>query len=142
MAGSSNRLLPRPTPETEVWWEGCRRHRLLLQHCPACGTHQFYPRALCADCLGANLDWVEAAGRATVETFTICRVPVTDAYAARVPYVVAIVRLEEGPAMMTNIVGCEPESVAIGMPVEVVFEDCGNEIALPQFRPRPGAAPR
>lgn len=140
MTDSSTRLLPRPTPETAAWWDGCREHRLLLQHCRDCGERQFYPRAVCGSCLGGRLEWIEAGGLATVETFTICRVPVTEAYAAQVPYVVAIVRLQEGPTMMTNIVGCAPESVAIGMPVEVVFEDVNDAITLPQFRPRQGAA--
>ena len=142
MAESSTRLLPCPTPETEIWWDSCRQHRLLIQYCPDCGRHQFYPRTLCAACLGGNPEWVEASGLATVETFTICRIPVSAAYAAQLPYVVAIVRLEEGPTMMTNIVGCDPASVAIGMPVAVVFENWSDEITLPQFRPRHGAAQR
>ena len=77
-----------------------------------------------------------------METFTICRVPVAEAYAGDLPYVVAIVRLEEGPTMMTNIVECDPEAVATGMPLEVVFEQRSEEITLPQFRPRRDAGGR
>lgn len=136
MTDSPARLLPRATPETVFWWDNCRNHRLLIQHCPDCGAYQFYPRLRCSACAGGNLGWVEASGSATVETFTICRVPVTEAYTERLPYVVAIVRLAEGPAMMTNIIGCEPDCVSIGMRVEVDFEDWDEQVTLPQFRPR------
>ncbi len=135
MSGTNAKFLPAPTPETAFWWESCRAGRLLIQRCGDCGHHQFYPRSLCSSCLRSNLDWVESAGTGSVTTYTICRVPVAEAYAADVPYVVALVRLEEGPTMMCNIVECDPESVAVGMPVEVVFESRSEEIALPQFRP-------
>jgi uncharacterized OB-fold protein len=139
MAETPSRLMPRPTPETEFWWENCRNRRLLIQHCSDCGAHQFYPRVVCSACHGGNLEWTEAGGQAVVETFTICRVPVTEAYSERLPYVVAIVRLAEGPTMMTNIIGCDPDAVTIGMPVEVDFEDWGDQFTLPQFRPRAAA---
>lgn len=140
MAAPGSKFLPHPTPETEFWWENCRENRLLLQHCSACGNFQFYPRLACCGCQSAELEWVEANGAGTVETFTICRVPVAEAYADDLPYVVAIVRLAEGPAMMSNIIGCDAEAVTTGMPVEVVFEVRNEEITLPQFRPRPGVA--
>jgi uncharacterized OB-fold protein len=136
MSDAKGKFLPLPTPETAFWWESCREQRLLVQHCADCGAYQFYPRASCSSCSGSSLGWAEAAGTGTVTTFTICRVPVAEAYAEDVPYVVALVKLEEGPTMMSNIVGCDPESVAIGMPVEVVFEPRSAEISLPQFRPR------
>lgn len=81
------------------------------------------------------MEWVKASGRATVLSFTIVRRPVSPAFAADVPYVVALVTLEEGPAMMTNIVGCDPEAVRIGMAVEATFEDWTEEISIPKFRP-------
>jgi uncharacterized OB-fold protein len=138
MAAPASKFLPRPTPETVFWWEGCRENRLLLQYCSACESHQFYPRLACCGCQSTELEWVEASGIGSVETFTICRVPVAEAYAGDLPYVVAIVRLAEGPAMMSNIIGCDVEAVSTGMPVEVVFEVRNEEITLPQFRPRPG----
>lgn len=142
MAEPGGKFLPRPTPETRYWWERCREHELFIQRCLACGGTQFYPRATCSSCLGRQLEWVGTSGFATVETFTICRVPVAEAYAGDLPYVVAIVRLEEGPTMMTNIVECDPEAVATGMPLEVVFERRSEEITLPQFRPRRDAGSR
>lgn len=136
MSGPNGKFLPVPTPETADWWEGCRSGRLLIQRCSDCGAHQFYPRAGCTSCSGGSLEWVDAAGVGTVTTFTICRVPVAEAYAGDLPYVVALVLLEEGPTMMSNIVECDPETVRTGMLVEVVFEPRSEDISLPQFRPR------
>jgi hypothetical protein len=89
----------------------------------------------CAQCFGDRVAWVLASGHATVLSFTIVRRPVSPAYAPDVPYVVALVTLDEGPAMMTNIVGCEPEKVEIGMRVAVTFEDWNEEISIAKFRP-------
>lgn len=134
MSGTS-RNLPVATASSEAYWEGCRRHELLIQRCSDCGLHQFYPRLVCASCAGRTLLWVRASGRATLRTFTIVRRPVSRAYAAQVPYVVALVALEEGPTMMTNIVDCALDAVRIGMPLEVVFEDWPEGVTVPKFRP-------
>lgn len=126
---------PRPTPETEVYWQGCRKHELLLQRCTQCNKFQFYPRIICANCTSENLEWVKATGRGRVLTFTIVRRAVSEAYAADVPYVVALIQLDEGPKMMSNVVQCDPETLVVGSPVQVVFEDWSDEISVPQFRP-------
>ena len=127
--------LPRPTPDTQPFWDACRKHRLLIQHCKSCGHHQFYPRLVCSECLGLELEWVEASGRGVVRSFTILRQAISPAYADDVPYVVALIRLEEGPTMMSNVVDCDAESVHIGMAVEVLFSAYTDEITVPQFRP-------
>jgi len=85
--------------------------------------------------MSENLEWVKASGRGEVLTFTIVRRAVAAAYDADVPYVVALIRLDEGPTMMSNVVQCDPETLAIGSPVRVVFEDWSEEISIPQFRP-------
>ncbi len=139
MTGPAQKFTPRPSPETAAWWEGCRNHELLLQSCTNCGHRQFYPRIICTECMSDKLEWKRSAGRGRVLTFTICRLPVSEAYAGDVPYVIALVQLEEGPTMMSNIVQCDPDSVASGMPVEVVFEQRSEEITSPQFRPVPEA---
>ena len=126
---------PRPTPETEVYWQGCRKHELLLQCCTQCNEFQFYPRIICTKCTSENLEWVKATGRGRVLTFTIVRRAVSEAYAADVPYVVALIQLDEGPKMMSNVVQCDPETLVVGSPVQVVFEDWSDEISVPQFRP-------
>ena len=138
MTGQMDKFLPRPTPESAPFWQGCRDHKLLLQYCTACGTHQFYPRIICANCMSQQLEWREASGRGTVETYTIVTRAVSDAYAADVPYVIALITLEEGPRMMSNVIGCDVESVKCGVAVEVVFEQWSAEITMPKFRPVAG----
>ncbi|MGO9264759.1 MAG: Zn-ribbon domain-containing OB-fold protein [Candidatus Binataceae bacterium] len=132
---ATNKPLPAVTLETAPYWDAARRHELHIQRCAACGQHQFYPRIYCAQCFSDRVEWIKASGRAKVTTFTIVRRPVSPAFADDVPYVVALVTLAEGPTMMTNIVGCAPEKVAIGMPVEVTFEDWTEEISIPKFKP-------
>lgn len=135
MTGPGQKFMPHPGPETAAWWEGCRHHKLLIQSCTKCGHQQFYPRIICTACMGNSLEWTRSSGRGRVLTFTICRRAVSAAYADDVPYVIALVQLEEGPTMMSNIVECDPESVATGMLVEVIFEQRSEEITIPQFRP-------
>ncbi len=135
MTDHSGKFLPRPRPETAAWWQSCREHKLNIQRCSGCGAFQFYPRIVCSSCMSGKVEWVQSAGRGKVVTFTICRLPVAEAYTADLPYVVALIRLEEGPTMMSNIGECEPESVAIGMPVEVTFQKWSDDITIPQFLP-------
>ena len=139
MTGPGQKFIPRPKPETAAWWEGCRKHQLLIQSCTKCGHQQFYPRIICTVCMSESLEWTRSNGRGRVLTFTICRLPVSEAYAGDVPYVIALTQLEEGPVMMSNIVECDPDSVTTGMPVEVIFEQRSEEITIPQFRPVPAA---
>lgn len=131
-------FLPRPGTLTEPFWKAARRGELRVQRCSSCARHVFYPRLNCPHCGSAELQWVTASGRGTVFTFTVARRPTHPAFADRVPYVIGIVELEEGPRMTTNIVQCDPDSVYIGMPVKVVFEDADEKIALVYFRPADG----
>jgi uncharacterized OB-fold protein len=126
---------PQPSPETAVYWEACRQHQLKVQECKQCGHYQFYPRIICTNCMSEDVEWIEASGRGEVISFTIVRRPVSRAYADETPYVVALIKLEEGPNLMSNIIECDVESVEIGMSVEVVFEDWSEEISIPKFRP-------
>ncbi len=129
---------PRPMPETQAYWQGCRNHQLLIQRCTRCKEFQFYPRVICSKCMSGNLEWEKASGRGKILAYTIVRRAVSQAYDADVPYVVALIQLDEGPTMMSNIVQCAPETLEIGRPVEVVFEDWSEEISIPQFRPLQG----
>jgi uncharacterized OB-fold protein len=130
--------LPVPTPETRPFWDGVRRHELLLQRCCACGTHVFYPRAACPRCLSADLEWRRASGRGTLHTFTVVHRGARN-FPLGPPYVIAIVALDEGPRLMTNLVGVEPDParIDIGMRVEVAFDDVTPDATLPRFRPSP-----
>jgi uncharacterized OB-fold protein len=122
-----------PDPVTQPWWDATRDERLVVQRCDACGTHQHYPRALCTACASTELSFVEASGRAVVHSFTVVHRAPHDAFEP--PYVVAIVELEEGPRMLTNIVGCEPSDVGCDMTVRVAWEPLPDGRKLPVFRP-------
>jgi len=135
MEDQLDKFLPHPTPESAPFWQGCRDHQLLLQYCTSCGTYQFYPRVICATCMSERIEWRAASGRGNVETYTIVKRAVSEAYAADVPYVIALITLAEGPRMMSNVIGCDVESVKCGMAVEVVFERWSAEITIPKFRP-------
>lgn len=123
--------VPRPTAETGPFWEGCRRGELLYQRCRACGHVQFYLRTICAACLADDLEWLRSRGRGTIHTFTVVYRAPSEAFKADVPYALALVDLEEGFRMMLNVRGADPESLRIGQPVRIVFEERGG-LALPQ----------
>ncbi|KLL09792.1 Zn-ribbon domain-containing OB-fold protein [Protofrankia coriariae] len=126
--------VPEVQPETAAFWEATSRGVLLVQRCTACGTSVWYPRFLCSNCHSSELKQVEASGRATVYSFTLTTRGILE-YKDCGPYVLALVELEEGPKMLTNIVECDPETLSIGQSVQVVFHDTGAGSALPRFRP-------
>jgi len=128
--------LPRPTPETKPFWDGAKQHKLMLPWCKACGRAHFYPRSCCPHCFGFDLEWKEASGRGKLHTFVINHKP-AKGFEDKVPYVIAVVELAEGPRMMSNLVTSEtptPDNVRIDMDLEVVFDDVTPEITLPKFR--------
>ena len=129
------RPLPRIDEETRGFWEACVRHELYVQRCRTCRTFRHPPRALCPACLSSDVEWVRASGRGTVYSFTVTYQNQAPGFRESLPYVLAVVELEEGPRMMTNVVGCAPDQVRIGMPVVVEFEDATPEITLATFRP-------
>jgi hypothetical protein len=129
---------PRPALdwETRPYWEAAGRGELLLQRCADCGVLRHRPRALCPSCLSEAVEWVAASGRGTVHSFTITRQNQAPPFRDALPYVLAYVELDEGVRLLTNVVGCPPEEVSIGMPVAVEFADAGPDgIAIPRFRP-------
>jgi uncharacterized OB-fold protein len=127
---------PNVNPETRPFWDATTEGRLILRKCTACGTVNWYPRTLCPACGSFDTEWIEAAGRGTIYSFTVTRRG-SGAYRDAAPYVLAYVELAEGPRMMTNIVDCDVDALQIGDPVEVVFHDTGQGAALPRFRPAP-----
>jgi uncharacterized OB-fold protein len=135
---TDDRPLPGMLSESDrTFWAAAADERLLIQACSDCGEPQFFPRAWCHYCGSPDVEWLEAAGTGHVHTFTIIR-RATELgwFADRIPYVVAYVELEEGVRLCTNVVGCEPESVELGMHVTVTFEHVTDRIAIPQFEPR------
>jgi uncharacterized OB-fold protein len=133
--------LPIPSPETKPFWDAARRHELSLPFCRPCGAFFYYPRAACPRCLSPDLEWRAVSGRGTLHTFTVVHRG-QRGFPLGSPYVIAVVELAEGPRMMTNLVGIEPDptTIRIGMPVEVTFEDATAEVTLPHFRPSGGGA--
>ncbi len=132
---SVERPVPAPNVETAPFWAATREHRLTVQHCLECGQPRFYPRTLCPKCGSDQVEWRDCSGTGTVYSYTVVYRAPSEAFATDVPYVVAIVALDEGPHLMTNVVGCAPEQVRIGMPVRVLFKDMGGDLALPLFAP-------
>ncbi len=124
---------PQPTEISRPFWDGCRDRRLLMQRCGDCGSYVFYPAYMCPSCAGDRLDWTPLSGRGRIHSLTHVHRPSTPAFAAAVPYVVALVQVAEGPIMMSNLVGPGAMEARIGEAVEVVFEDVG-EVTLPRFR--------
>ena len=130
-----NKPLPTVAGETKPFWDSCRRGQLVIQQCADCGEYQWYPRGICANCWGENIRWVQSSGRGTVWTYTVTYQNRTTGFAEMVPYALALVELEEGVRMFTNIVECNPREVYIGMPVEVTFQAATGQISVPYFKP-------
>lgn len=128
------RPAPDVGPEAAAFWDATRRHRLVVQHCPHCDVLQHFPRAACAVCLADDLDVVEASGLGTVYACTVVRRPPGAAFADLVPYVYALVDLDEGVRLATGVVGCDPGSVRIGQRVRAVFEDL-DDVTVVLFTP-------
>lgn len=132
----ADRPLPVPTPTSQPFWDGLRQHRLLLQHSPSTGQWVYYPRNLAPGTLADDLEWREAAGAGVVYTFTIARRPTAPAWEGASPQLIAVVELDEGPKVTTELVGIAPEAVRIGLRVRAVFEDVpGRAVTLLRFAP-------
>ena len=131
------RPLPEATPETREFWDGAKRHELRIQRCRACGKAYFFPRPFCPNCSSRDVEWFTASGRGKLHTYVINQRPAMG-FQDYVPYVIAIVELDEGPRMMSNIVGIDPspENLPIDLALEVTWEQQSDEITLPLFRPR------
>lgn len=127
--------LPVVTEENRPFWEGCQQGKLLLQYCSECHHHQFYPRQYCVQCNSNNLHWVEAQGHGVIYSYTIIYQNKSSEFVHDTPYNVAIVQLEEGSRMLSNIVDIDTTQLRVDLPVTVVFDQVTDTIALPRFRP-------
>jgi uncharacterized protein len=127
---------PLPTPETAHFWEGTKVGELRIQRCGACGGAYFYPRPSCPTCGSLDVTWEVASGRARLHTYLISH-RAAPGFEDQTPYAIAVVELDEGPRMMTNIVGIDntPENLELDMALEVDFEDRGDQ-RVAVFRPR------
>ncbi|WPB55877.1 Zn-ribbon domain-containing OB-fold protein [Xylophilus sp. GOD-11R] len=128
--------LPKPVAnaDSQPYWAAARERRLLIRRCSACQQLHFMPRYLCPHCWSDQLEWVDSKGAGVVHSFTIIRRAPIATFAGNAPYVVVMVELDEGPRMITNLVGDDALQVAIGDRVSVAFEDRGDGDLLPQFQ--------
>ena len=133
-SSSRTRPLPVPTDCSRPFWEGTRAGRLLVPKCGDCAFYRWTPQPACPRCLSEDFEWAEVSGRGDIYSFSVVHRS-SDPIVFPDPYVVAVIRLEEGPAMLSTIGGCPSEEVRVGMPVEVTFEKVSDDITLYPFRP-------
>ncbi|HAM01026.1 MAG TPA: hypothetical protein DCQ30_02175 [Acidimicrobiaceae bacterium] len=127
--------LPIPDDYTRTWWDAAAERRLLIVRCAACGRAHYYPRPFCPRCGADEVAWEEASGQATLYTWSVVHQNDLPPFRDKVPYVAAVVDLAEGPRMMTNVVGAEPESLRVAMALRVDFEELDDDFHIPVFRP-------
>lgn len=125
--------VPCDLPVERPYWQSCRERAMRIQRCDDCANYRFYPGHVCDRCGSSSMTWTLVSGRAEVHTFTIVHRPA--AGITQVPYVWALIELEEGAIMASNVVDCAVEDVHIGMPVTVVYHDAGPDWTIPRFRP-------
>ena len=137
MATASSKPLPRPiSPEvTRPFWEAAKRHELVMPRCTTCDHLFFYPRSECPRCLSSHLEWVRVSGRGRLHTYTIVYQPANAAFRDDTPYIYAVVQLDEGPRMVSNVVQCDLDAVKVDMPLEAIFDDVTPECTLVKFKP-------
>ena len=119
---------PNPNPETQEFWNAANRGDFVLRYCLECGKTHWYPRAICPHCFGEKMQWRKASGRGTVYTFSVMR-------RTKIPYAIAYIALDEGPKLISNIVDCNLDQIAIGQAVEIVFKKSENGFSVPMFKP-------
>ena len=132
---SYDKPVPEITEQLRPFFEAARARQLVVQRCADCGSLRFPARELCAACLSNDAGWVAVSGRGEVFSFNVMHQVYHPGFAGEVPYAVVLVKLEEGPKILSNLVGVAPHEIRIGMPVRVVFEDITEEVTLPRFAP-------
>lgn len=137
--GLSDEDVKKPMPKVTKWskpyWDAAKQHKLILKKCKNCGEIDHPPYLYCTNCLSDEHEWIEASGKATLVAYAINVFGVPFPFWDDMPYVLAMVDLEEGPRMMTNIVDWNQDELKNGMELEVVFDDVNEEFTLPKFRP-------
>jgi uncharacterized protein len=135
MSQAASKPAPVPDEGSAPFFDGARAGRLMLQHCGACGDWSWPVRERCPHCFAARLEWRQASGRGSLYTYTIMHQVMNPGFASAVPYNVAQVDLAEGVRVTSNIVGIDNDALRIGMPLQVVFEQVGEDVHIPKFRP-------
>jgi len=127
--------IPTPSEDSRPYWEAVRNHELKLQQCRECSAFRFPPAEVCSECTADAYDWQPVSGKGRVFSFVIYYRAYHPGFRDELPYVVAVIELDEGPRMLSNVIGCKPEEVRCDMPVAVTFEDITDEASLPRFQP-------
>ena len=137
MTTEYTKLLPRPlsTELTKPFWEGAKRHELVIPRCRKCDRFFFYPREECPRCLSQDYEWATVSGRGRLHTYTIVHQPAHAAFREDAPHVYAVIQLDEGPRMISNMVECDFDALEVDMPVVAVYDDVTAEWTLVKFRP-------
>jgi uncharacterized OB-fold protein len=129
----SFRLAPSVSPDTQFFWDGLKDHQLLIQRCASCGVLRHPPRPMCPSCNSLEWDTVSASGRGTVHSFVMPQHPPMPFM--EYPYIVALIDLEEGTRLLSNLCEVAPADASIGMPVEVFYTEFDEGLVLHQFHP-------
>ena len=127
--------LPVVNDDNRQYWEYCKKHELRMQKCLGCGHVRFPSSIICPACHALEAEWTILRGKGIVYSYVIYRTAYHPAFQDQIPYVVAIIQLDEGPRMESNIIGCKIEEVKINIPVEVCFEDVAEKVSVPKFKP-------
>jgi uncharacterized OB-fold protein len=137
MATAYSKPLPRPlSPDlTRPFWEAAKRHELVMPRCKTCDHLFFYPRSECPRCLSNHLEWMPVSGRGRLHTYTVVYQPANAAFRDDTPYIYAVVQLDEGPRIVSNVVQCDLDAVAVDMRLEAIFDDVAPEWTLVKFKP-------
>ena len=135
MADAAEKPRPAPIAATKPFWDGLRENRLRIPQCDACDHWVFYPRFRCTNCLSDELTWRDTSGRGTIYTFTVGRQATHPAFADEVPQLLGVVELEEGPRLTTTFEEIAIEELAVGLPVEAVYDHGDDGMTLLRFRP-------
>ena len=128
---------PKPTEDSQPFWDFCKKHELRFQKCSDCGTFRHYPRPLCPECASFNLDWVQVGTKGTVHSWVTARRPFHPGFADEMPLAIVIADVEEAPGvrLMGNFMdGTAPDSLSMGMPIEIAFDDVTEDWTLPKFK--------
>ena len=134
-APHNQKPIPLPDEASQPFFDGAREHQLMIQKCTTCGAVMLPVKSRCDNCLNPTVIWIQASGKATLYSFVLMHQVYHPGFAGEVPYNIVQVDLAEGLRMTSNVVGCSNESLQIGMPLEVTFDDMTDEVSLPKFTP-------
>jgi len=133
---AASKPIPTITPDMAEFFAGARHGQLMVEKCEGCGDLHFPSHSFCATCMSTRAKWVPVSGRGEIYSYNVMHQVYHPGFATEVPYAVVVVKLEEGPKFVSNLVGIKPHDIRIGMPVEVTFEKMSDEVMLPKFRAR------